>query len=175
MLNHNVITVLLKLLTFLFWRSHVQIDPRVRDIRAIADEVLERFSTEFYSILAVFEMMSPVNGYPAIPPEMVLRSLLIQMVYSIPSDVLLMECMQYDRVVRWFVGLDPDGYEAWDIMVFQNNRHLLLNERPARDFLAAVVQEIKAKRLLSDENLLNPVTRPLMEAFANPDRDWHRV
>ena len=86
----------------------------------------------------------PRVGRPSIAPEKLLRAQLLQMLYSIRSERLLMEEMDYNLLFRWFVGLNADD-EVWDATVFTKNRDRLLEADVAQEFLARVVEQARAK------------------------------
>jgi transposase len=127
--------------------SYVSCEERVpashplRPIRAIVDEVLEVLS-------AAFEGMYAKVGRPSIPPEKLLRALLLQAFYSIRSERQLMEQLDYNLLFRWFVGLSMDA-SVWDATVFTKNRDRLLEGDVASQFLAAVVAQARGRDLLS--------------------------
>ena len=86
------------------------------------------------------------EGRPSIAPEKLLRALLLQMLYSIRSERLLMEEIDYNMLFRWFVGLNLDE-EVWDATTFTKNRDRLLEADVAKQFLAQVVEQARAKGL----------------------------
>ncbi len=83
-------------------------------------------------------------GRPSIAPEKLLRAQLLQMLYSIRSERLLMEEMDYNLLFRWFVGLNADD-EVWDATTFTKNRDRLLEADVAKEFLARVVAQARGK------------------------------
>src|SRR5271169_3362666 len=111
--------------------SYVSMEKRVpqnhplRGIRHRVDEILKAMSKRFDELYAV-------NGRPSIPPERLLRALLLQIFCLIRSERLLMEQLHYNLLFRWFVGLEMDE-EVWDHAVFSKNRERLLNEEVARE------------------------------------------
>lgn len=143
--------------------SYVSCEARVparhplRPIRAIVDEVLEVLSPEF-------EGMYSRVGRPSIPPEKLLRALLLQAFYSIRSERQLMEQIGYNLLFRWFVGLSMDA-AIWDVTVFTKNRDRLLSGEVATKFLAAVVAQARGRDLLSDEHF--SVDGTLIDAWAS--------
>lgn len=143
--------------------SYVSCEARVpaghplRAIRAIVDEVLEVLSADF-------EGMYAKVGRPSIPPEKLLRALLLQAFYSIRSERQLMEQVSYNLLFRWFVGLSMDA-PVWDATVFTKNRDRLLEGAVATKFLAAVVAQARGRDLLSDEHF--SVDGTLIEAWAS--------
>ena len=90
-------------------------------------------------------------GRPSIPPEQLLRAQLLQMLYSVRSERLLMEEMDYNILFRWFVGLNLDE-PVWDATVFTKNRDRLLEAEVAKEFLARVVTQAREKGWTSDEH-----------------------
>jgi transposase len=143
--------------------SYLSPEQRVREshplrkIRAMADEALKNMSERFDGMYAK-------TGRPSIPPEKLLRAQLIQMLYSIRSERLLMEEIDYSMLFRWFVGMNLDE-PVWDPTVFTKNRNRLLEGDVAREFLAEVVGQAQAKGLTSDEHFT--VDGTLIEAWAS--------
>jgi transposase len=129
----------------------------VRAIRTIVNEALSALEREFTGLY------SPI-GRPSIPPEKLLRAMLLQAFYSIRSERLLMERLEYDLLFRWFVGIGVDD-AAWDHSVFSKNRDRLLEGDIAAKFLAAVLAQPKVKRLLSSDHF--SVDGTLIEAWAS--------
>jgi transposase len=143
--------------------SYVSLEQRVpadhplRAIRRMVDEVLRRLSP-------VFDELYAEVGRPSIPPEYLLRALLLQMFYSIRSERLLMEQLHYNLLFRWFVGLAMDD-AVWVPTVFTKNRDRLLAGAVAQEFLAEVVAMARREKLLSDEHFT--VDGTLIEAWAS--------
>lgn len=143
--------------------SYVSCEARVpaghplRPIRAISDEALEVLSPEFEGLYSRI-------GRPSIPPEKLLRALLLQAFYTIRSERQLMEQLDYNLLFRWFVGLSMDA-PIWDATVFSKNRDRLLSGDVATKFLAAVVAQAKSRGLLSDDHF--SVDGTLIEAWAS--------
>ena len=108
-------------------------------------------------------LYSPI-GRPSIPPEKLLRAMLLQAFYSIRSERLLMERLEYDLLFRWFVGIGVDD-AAWDHSVFSKNRDRLLEGEIAAKFLAAVLAQPKVNKLLSSDHF--SVDGTLIEAWAS--------
>jgi transposase len=117
--------------------QRVRKDHPLRPIRAMVDDVLKELSPEFQ------KMYSKV-GRPSIPPEQLLRALLLQMLYSVRSERLLMEEIDYNILYRCFVGLKLDD-EVWDATTFTKNRNRLLEAEVAKEFLAQVVRQAQEK------------------------------
>ena len=111
---------------------------------------------------AMFSYVSPEQGRPSIPPERLLRVLLLQILYTVRSERLLMEQLNYNLLFRWFVGMDMDEV-VWNHAVFSKNRERLLNEEMADVFFQRVLE--RAKPYLSDEHFT--VDGTLIEAWAS--------
>src|SRR3984893_12427735 len=132
-------------------------DHSLRPILRIADEALAALSPEFEGLYAKF-------GRPSIPPERLLRALLLQAFYSVRSERQLMEQLQYNLLFRWFVGLSLDD-EIWDETVFTKNRDRLIEGEIAKTFMAAVLDRDAVKAVVSDERF--SVDGTLIEAWAS--------
>jgi transposase len=130
-------------------------DHPLRAIRALVDDVLRDMSREFDRLYAAI-------GRPSVPPERLLRAQLLQVFYSIRSERLLMEQLDYNLLFRWFVGLPMDE-PVWTPTVFTKNRDRLLNQEIARSFFRRVVE--RAQGLMSDEHFT--VDGTLIEAWAS--------
>lgn len=126
----------------------------LRRIRPLVEEVLRSMTKEFAGMYAA-------NGRPSIAPERLLRALLLQVFYSIRSERMLMEQMEYNLLFRWFVGMDSQE-RAWNHAVFSKNRERLLNQEVARLFFERV--RVLAAGLMSDEHFT--VDGTLIEAWA---------
>src|SRR3982074_429245 len=137
--------------------QRVRKDHPLRPIRTMVDKVLKELSPEFAK-------MSSKVGRPSIPPEQLLRALLLQMLYSVRSERLLIEEIDYNILFRWFVGLNADD-AVWDATVFTKNRDRLLEADIAKEFLARVVEQARARGLTSDEHFT--VDGTLLEAWAS--------
>lgn len=132
-------------------------DHPLRPIRKMVDAALQELSPQFDSMYAKV-------GRPSIPPEQLLRAQLLQMFYSVRSERLLMEEMDYNILFRWFVGLNMDD-EVWDATVFTKNRDRLLAADVASEFLARVVAQAREQGWTSDEHF--SVDGTLLEAWAS--------
>src|SRR5216684_6929315 len=143
--------------SYLSPEARVRKDHPLRAIRAMVDEVLMQLSRRFDGMYAKV-------GRPSIAPEKLLRAQLLQMLYSIRSERLLMEEMDYNLLFRWFVGLNADD-AVWDATVFTKNRDRLLEADIAKEFLARVVEQARTKGLTSDEHFT--VDGTLVEAWAS--------
>ena len=130
--------------SYLSPEARVRKDHPLRAIRAMVDEVLSQLSRRFDSMYACV-------GRPSIAPEKLLRAQMLQMLYSVRSERLLMEEMDYNLLFCWFVGLNADE-EVWDATTFTKNRDRLLEADVAEEFLARVVEQARAKSLTSDEH-----------------------
>ena len=143
--------------------SYVDLEARVRQnhplraIRVIVNEALSALEDEFSALY------SPI-GRPSIPPEKLLRAMLLQAFYSIRSERQLMERLEFDLLFRWFVGIGVDE-AAWDHSVFSKNRDRLLEGAIAAKFLGAVLTQPRVKRLLSTDHF--SVDGTLIEAWAS--------
>jgi transposase len=145
-----------QIFSYLSPEARVRKDHPLRAIRAMVDEVLTEMSVRFDAMYASV-------GRPSIAPEKLLRAQLLQMLYTIRSERLLMEEMDYNLLFRWFVGLNADD-AVWDATVFTKNRDRLLQADVAKQFLAQVVAQAGAKGLTSDEHFT--VDGTLLEAWA---------
>ncbi len=143
--------------------SYVRLEERVpadhplRAIRALVDAVLSELSPAFETLYARV-------GRPSVPPEHLLRALLLQAFYTVRSERLLMEQLDYNLLFRWFVGLSMDEV-VWDASVFCKNRDRLLDGDIAAKFMAGVLNLPRVKRLLSSEHF--SVDGTLIEAWAS--------
>jgi transposase len=142
--------------SYLSPEQRVPADHPLRPIRQMVDTVLKRLSPRF-------EAMYAAGGRPSIPPEKLLRALLLQCLYSVRSERLLMEQLDYNLLFRWFVGLNMDD-PVWDFTVFSKNRERLLEADVARAFFTEIGVLAREKGLLSDEHFT--VDGTLIEAWA---------
>ena len=145
------------LFSYVDLEARVRRDHPLRPIRAIVNAALERLSGEFAVLYAGV-------GRPSIPPERLLRALLLQAFYGIRSERQIMERLEFDLLFRWFVGLGVDD-AAWDQTTFSKNRDRLLAGDVAARFLAEVLADPKVKRLVSTEHF--SVDGTLIEAWAS--------
>ena len=137
--------------------ARVRADHPLRPIRRMTDAALDRLSPRFARLYAT-------TGRPSIPPEQLLRALLLQILYSIRSERLLVEELDYSVLYRWFVGLSMDD-AIWDATAFTKNRDRLLHGDIADAFFAEILAAIRADGLLSDEHFT--VDGTLLEAWAS--------
>jgi transposase len=145
------------LFSYVSCEARVPGDHPLRPVRAIVDEALEVLSPDF-------ERLYSKEGRPSIPPEKLLRALLLQAFYSVRSERQLIEQLDYNLLFRWFVGLSMDA-AIWDVTVFTKNRDRLLAGDVAAKFMAAVLSQPRVRRLLSDEHF--SVDGTLIEAWAS--------
>jgi len=143
--------------SYLSPEQRVPANHPLRAIRQITDRILKEMSR-------VFARMYARLGRPSIPPEKLLRALLLQILYSLRSERMLMEQLNYNLLFRWFVGLNMDE-PVWDVTVFTKNPDRLLKADVARKFFQRVVKEARALDLMSDEHFT--VDGTLMEACAS--------
>lgn len=143
--------------SYLSPEERVPADHPLRSIRQITDKVLKRLTR-------LFSRMYSQVGRPSISPEKLLRALLLQVLYTIRSERMLMEQLNYSLLFRWFVGLNLDD-EVWDVTVFTKNRERLLKAEVARQFFSLVVEEARGLNLMSDEHFT--VDGTLLEACAS--------
>jgi len=174
--------------------SYGSLDERVpekhplRAIRTMVDEALREMSGRFDEIY-------PEDGRRSIPPERLLRALLLQMLYSVRSERMLMEQLEYNLLFRWFVGLSANE-PVWHATVFTKNRDRLLEGAVSEQFFSLVVSQARNKRLLSDEHFTvdgtlveawagqksfqrkgsdnDPLNPPPPDRGSNPTINWHK-
>ncbi len=135
--------------------KRVPTEHPLRPIRKMVDEILKEMSPQFAKLYSSV-------GRPSIAPERLLRSLLLQIFYSVRSERMLIEQLQYNLLFRWFVGMEMDE-EVWNHAVFSKNRERLLNEEIAEGFFRRVIE--RAKPFMSDEHFT--VDGTLIEAWAS--------
>ena len=144
----------LGMFSYVSLEERVPPDHPIRKLRILVDAILG----EFDELLAA---RYAAGGRPSIPPERILRASLLQVVYSVRSERLLMEQLNYNLLFRWFVGLEIDE-EVWNHAVFSKNRDRLLNQDLAQKFFAHVKEQ--AAGMMSDEHFT--VDGTLIEAWA---------
>jgi len=132
-------------------------DHPLRPLRVMTDEALRELQSRFNKLYAK-------TGRPSIAPEKLLRALLLQALYSVRSERMLMEQLNYNLLFRWFAGLNMDD-SVWDVTVFTKNRERLLDGDIAEAFFQAVLQQARERNLLSDEHFT--VDGTLLEAWAS--------
>jgi transposase len=170
---------------FSYFSAEKRIPPNhpLRPIRKMTDKILAGLSQ-------LFSQMYSQIGRPSIPPEKLLRALLLQVLYTVRSERMLMEQWDYSILFRWFVGLNLDE-EVWDVTVFTKNRDRLLEADVAKEFFRLVLAEAQALDLMSDEHFTvegtlleacaslksfkkrDGVETPPPEAGSNPTVDFH--
>jgi len=143
--------------SYLSPEQRVPQDHPVRMLRRLVDQVLRKLSRRFTAMYAH-------GGRPSIPPEKLLRALLLQVLYTIRSERLLMEELDYNLLFRWFVGLNMDD-PVWDATVYSKNRERLLKGDVAKAFFDEVLRIAREHDLLSDEHFT--VDGTLIEAWAS--------
>ena len=137
--------------------ERVPADHPLRPVRQMADLALKALSP-------VFDQMYIDFGRPSIAPEKLLRALLLQILYSIRSERMLMEQLEYNLLFRWFVGLNMDE-PVWVPTVFSKNRDRLMQGDVAQKFFDRILEQAEAARLTSDEHF--SVDGTLIEAWAS--------
>jgi transposase len=128
----------------------------LREIRVLVDRALERMDGELGAMYARI-------GRPSVSPEKLLRALLLQILYSVPSERRMMEQLDYNLLFRWFVGLEMDD-TVWDVTVFTKNRERLIGAEVSQCLLEAVLVEAGEHKLLSEEHFT--VDGTLIQAWA---------
>jgi transposase len=168
--------------------ERVPSDHPLRPIRAMVDEALKDLSGRFDEIYNE-------EGRKSIPPERLLRALLLQMLYSVRSERMLMEQLEYNLLFRWFVGLSMNE-PVWHPTVFTKNRDRLLEGAVAEEFFSLIVNQARRKRLLSDDHFTvdgtlveawagqksfqrkgsddDPLNPPPADRGSNPTVNWHK-
>ena len=137
--------------------ERVPMDHPLRSVKEMANRALKELSADF-------ERMYAPTGRPSIPPEKLIRALLLQVLYSIRSERMLIEQLDYNLLFRWFVGLSMDD-EVWDHSTFSKNRERLLDAEIIGKFFVKIREQAREKGLLSDEHFT--VDGTLIEAWAS--------
>ncbi len=145
------------LFSYVSLEARVPADHPLRSIRQMTDAALTQLSPRF-------ERLYASTGRPSIPPEQLLRALLLQSLYSVRSERMLIEQLEYNLLFRWFVGLTMDA-PVWTATTFTKNRERLLSGDIAAAFFAAVQDQARAAGLLSDEHFT--VDGTLLQAWAS--------
>jgi transposase len=146
-----------RLFSYVDLELRISLDHPQRAIRALVDRVLAGQSRTFTKLYAP-------DGGPGIPPERLLRALLLQAFYSVRSERLLMEQLNYNLLFRWFAGLSADD-PVWDATAFCKNRDRLLGGDVAAKFMTGVLNLPEVRNLLSNEYF--SVDGTLIEAWAS--------
>lgn len=145
------------LFSYVAVEDRIPADHPLRAIQALVNPILAELSPRFQAMYATM-------GRPSIPPERLLRALLLQILYTIRSERQLMEQLNYNLLFRWFVGLNPDD-PVWVPTVFTKNRDRLLEGNIAEAFLHGVHKAAEMRGLLSHEHFT--VDGTLLEAWAS--------
>ena len=143
--------------SYIMPEQRIPFEHPLRPIRKMVDAVLKELSPQFAQLYAQ-------TGRPSIPPEQLLRALVLQMMYSVRSERLLMEELNYNLLFRWFVGLSMDD-AVWDATTFSKNRERLLNGEIHQVFFSQVLALAERSGCLSDEHFT--VDGTLIEAWAS--------
>jgi len=144
--------------------SYVDVEARIRRDHPLR-QIRETANAALAALDADFEALYPRRmGRPSIPPERLLRAMLLQAFYGIRSERQLMERMEFDLLFRWFVGLGVDD-AVWDHSSFSTNRDRLLGGEIAAKFLRAILDQPKVRRLISSDHF--SVDGTLIEAWAS--------
>jgi transposase len=168
--------------------ERVPLDHPLRPIREMVDEALKALDGRF-------DELYDADGRKSIPPERLLRALLLQMLYSVRSERMLMEQLEYNLLFRWFVGLSANE-PVWHPTVFTKNRDRLMEGEVAEEFFSLIVNQAKKKRLLSSEHFTvdgtlieawagqksfqrkdngnDPLNPPPPDRGSNPTVNWHK-
>src|SRR5262249_37755824 len=133
-----------EMFSYLSPEARVRKDHPLRAERSMTDEIQSNMSP-------LFDAMYAEGGRPSIPPEKLLRAQLLQMFFSVRSERLLMEEIDYSILYRWFVGLNLDE-PVWDATTFTKNRDRSLEAVEAKEFLPQVVERAREAGLISDEH-----------------------
>ena len=142
--------------SYVTMEARIPADHPLRAIRSMTDAALAGISRRLGALYSH-------TGRPSIPPEQLLRALVVQILYSVRSERLLMEQLEYNLLFRWFVGLQLDD-RVWDATVFTKNRDRLLEGEVAGAFFEQVIAQAREVGLLSDEHFT--VDGTLLEACA---------
>ena len=145
------------LFSYLSIEDRIPANHRLRRIRKLADQALDRLNPTFCRLYAS-------EGRPSVPPEQLLLASLLQAFYGIRSERLLLDQLHYNLLFRWFVGLSPDD-PIWHPTTFTKNRERLLNEDVMGKFLEKLMDAPEVKPLLSDEHF--SVDGTLLQAWAS--------
>lgn len=145
------------LFVYLSPESFVPKDHPLRPIRKMVDKALEKLSPGFCQ-------MYSHTGRPSIPPEQLLKAMLLQVLYSVPSNVKLVEQIHFSILFRWFLGLGIDE-QIWDHSSFSKNQERLIETDVAAQFLSEILDQAKSKRLLSKDHF--SVDGTLIQAWAS--------
>jgi len=142
--------------SYVTMEARIPADHPLRAMREMTDAALRGMSRQLGALYSH-------TGRPSIPPEHLLRALVVQVLFSVRSERLLMEQLEYNLLFRWFVGLQMDD-QVWDVTVFTKNRDRLLEGNVAAAFFDQVIRQAREAGLLSDEHFT--VDGTLLEACA---------
>lgn len=145
------------LFSYISTEDRIPVSHPLRQVRRLADQALDRLNPTFCKLY-------PEGGRPSIPPEQLLLALLLQAIYGIRSERMLMEQLDYNLLFRWFVGLNPDD-PVWHPTTFTKNRDRVLNEELMAKFLELLLAAPEVKPLLSSEHF--SVDGTLLRAWAS--------
>ncbi|NDC35177.1 MAG: IS5 family transposase, partial [Synechococcaceae bacterium WB9_2_112] len=145
------------LFSYISTEDRIPASHPLRQVRRLADQALDRLNPAFCKLY-------PEGGRPSIPPEQLLLALLLQAIYGIRSERMLIEQLDYNLLFRWFVGLNPDD-PVWHPTTFTKNRDRLLNEELMAKFLELLLATPEVKPLLSSEHF--SVDGTLLRAWAS--------
>jgi transposase len=148
--------------SYLSPEERVPANHPLRPIRLMVDDALKALSPSFSRLYSAF-------GRPSIPPEKLLRALLLQVLYTVRSERMLMEQLEYNLLFRWFVGLNMDE-TVWAPTVFTKNRDRLLEGDIAEKFFAHVLAQARIANLLSDEH--DEVYELAIERYLTKRDEW---
>ena len=143
--------------SYISLETRIPKDHPLRTIRQLVDMVLRQLSPRF-------EKMYSHTGRPSIPPERLLRALLLQVLYSIRRERQLVEQLDYNLLFRWFIGLQIDD-RVWDATTFSQNRDRLLDGDVAEAFFTAVLEQARSHQLMIGEHF--SVDGSLLEAWVS--------
>jgi len=146
-----------QLFSYVGLESYVTENHPLRRVRKLVDQMLSEMDSELEGLYSQV-------GRPSIPPEQLLRAIVLQILYSVRSERMLVEQLRYNLLFKWFVGMQIDA-QVWDATTFTKNRDRLLGEEVARLFFEQTVKKAKKKRLLSDEHF--SVDGTLIESYAS--------
>lgn len=143
--------------SYVTMEQRIPADHPIRAIRAMVDQALRQMDGTLSDMYAK-------RGRPSIAPERLLRAQLLMVLYSISSELRLMEQLNYNLLFRWFVGLEMDD-SVWDATVFSKNRERLIEADVSQQLLLSVVEQARAHQLLSEEHFT--VDGTLIQAWAS--------
>lgn len=143
--------------SYVSMEQRIAADHPARAIRVMVDRALQRMDAELSKLYST-------TGRPSIAPERLLRAQLLMVLYSIRSERQLIEQLNYNLLLRWFVGLEMDD-PVWDVTVFTKNRDRLIGGEISQQLLLSVIEEARQHQLLSEEHFT--VDGTLIQAWAS--------